>query len=388
MLRIEIEEFRSSQPLDLGKEEVNYLLENHKSHLELIPSNGKYIIKARSYVGFVQLQDKILYLKPKIADENLLYILSFVSECFQPEDDIKFDRDTSHSILEIMVIILIQWINQVLKKGLFRRYINKIDKIPGVRGKIIPARNLYYFDKLVCSFNDLSYSIYENMILKATLRLILNFNINTYLKDEAKILIKRLSDINDMELTDHCFSSFRYSRLNINYLRIIKLCYLIYKNLSIFHCTGNVEFQSFMINMNDIFESFIRKYLIQAFPSESISKRRKTNWATGPNMNLFPAIEPDIVIDNKLIIDTKYYRDILGSNNKFHSHNLYQILTYATAYNLPGLLLYPEFKTSYNEVYTVSDKAIYIKTINLGKSRSELFNDLKNFRDQINMIIN
>lgn len=107
------------------------------------------------------------------------------------------------------------------------------------------------------------------------------------------------------------------------------------------------------------------------------------DWGSGTDMSHFPVIEPDIVIENKLVIDTKYYRDILGSNNKFHSSNLYQIITYMNAFNLPGLLLYPQFSIPYNETFKVDQRNIHIKTINLGQSRNELFYELFNFTEYI-----
>jgi len=113
----------------------------------------------------------------------------------------------------------------------------------------------------------------------------------------------------------------------------------IFTQYSIHQPPGDVLFQGFMIDMNAVFEEFVRKYLQDHLPEETDFKRTISKWATGKDVAYLPVMIPDIVIRGKLVIDTKYYKNILGANNKFHSHNLYQMFSYMDVLGLNGMFL-------------------------------------------------
>lgn len=50
---------------------------------------------------------------------------------------------------------------------------------------------------------------------------------------------------------------------------------------------------------------------------------------------------PDIAIGDRLIIDAKYCRSILGDNGGVRSAHIYQMHTYMQALELDGVLVYP-----------------------------------------------
>ena len=381
MCRINLIEFETSELLPLTDEEVRYLQEHHQKHLSVERCGGEYRLHANHHVGFIQLSGKAVYLQPKIPDDNLLFIISYLYDQVEIAEDITFSEDEPNTILDLMIVLLIEWANRLIKRGVHRRYVKKVEHIPRVRGKIIPARNLFYFDKLWCAYEDLSHSVDENMILKATLRLLLSRNTPDMLKARIKILIKLLSDIRDIELTARSFHNIRYSRLNQNYRGILKLCYLLFTQYSIHQISGDVLFQSFLIDMNAVFEEFVRKYLQDHLPEETVSKRMISEWAVGQYIALLPAMIPDIVIRGKLVIDVKYYKSIFGANNKFHSHNLYQMLSYMEILGLNGMLVYPETPSSGNidAEFTTGNKAFYLKTLDMRGTYMHFQRELQQF---------
>lgn len=381
MYRISLTEFEVSEPLSLTNEELQYLQEHHPKHLSVNPCGDKYSLHANHHVGFIQLSDKVIYLKPKIPDDNLLFIISYLYDQVEMAEDITFSQDESNTILDLMIVLLIEWTNRLIKQGVHRRYVKKVEHIPRVRGKIIHARNLFYFDKLWCSYEDLSHSVDENMILKATLRLLLSRKTPDVLKAQIKILIQLLSDIRDIELTFRSFHNIRYSRLNQNYRGILKLCYLLFMQYSVHQFQGDVMFQGFLIDMNMVFEEFVRKYLQDHLPDETISKCTISKWAEGEYVAQLPAMIPDIVIRGKLVMDTKYYKNIFGTNKKFHSHNLYQMLSYMDALGLNGMLVYPETAESgsINTTFATAGKRFYLKTLNMQGIYTNFREELQQF---------
>lgn len=383
MSRIELTEFEESQPLNLSNEEYIYLKEYHSTHLDIRKLNSTFCLRPKSYVGFIQLLNKTLYIKPKIPDENLLFILSYLYDQIDIGEDVEFSQKETASILDIMAFILTSWTNKLIKRGLYRYYIRKQDRIPRLRGKIIHKKNLFYFDKIYCSFDELSHSVYENIILKATLRLILSIQVMDVIKNSARVLLKLLSDIEDVCLSEKLFNRIYYSRLNKYYYKVIQLCYLIWKNYSIHQVSRDLRFPGFLVNMNNVFEEFIRKFLVKSLPEETIAKRHKGKWADGTNLALLPEMQPDIVIDDKLVIDMKYYRSVLGPQGKYHSSHIYQILSYMKVLNIDGILIYPEVAEKIQETYTIEGNSFSIKTIDVRGTREEFKAELLRFVDYV-----
>jgi len=383
MSRIELTEFEESQPLDLSNEEYIYLKEYHSTHLDIRKLDSTFCLRPKSYVGFIQLLNKTLYIKPKIPDANLLFILSYLYDQIDIGEDVEFSQKETDSILDIMAFILTSWTNKLLKRGLYRSYIRKQDRIPRLRGKIIHTKNLFYFDKIYCSFDELSHSIYENIILKATLRLILSIQLMDEIKNNARVLLKLLSDIEDVCLSEKLFNRIYYSRLNKYYYKVIQLCYLIWKNYSVNQVSRDLRFPGFLVNMNDIFEEFIRRYLVKSLPEETIAKRHIGKWAAGIDLTHLPEMQPDIVIKDKLVIDVKYYRSVLGSQGKYHSSHIYQILSYMKVLGIDGMLIYPEVTEKMHESYTIEENSFSIETINVRGTREEFKAELLRFVDYV-----
>lgn len=387
MSRIELTEFEERGPIALTDEEVLLLQEQHSKHIDIKRDGDCFSLKPRNYVGFITLPERIIYIKPKIPDDNLMFIISYLYDQVDLGEDIYFSDRQTDSILDIMAFILTSWAGKLIKKGLHRKYIKKQERIPRVRGKIIPLKNLFHYDRIHCEFDELSHSIYENVILKATLRLILTIPVLDEIKNYARTLVMLLAEIENRELEERLFQRIHYTRLNKNYVRIIDLCYLIYKNYALYQASHKLCFPGFLIDMNAIFEEFVRKLLIRNLPEEKISKKHIREWASGIDLALLPEMKPDIVIDGRLVIDVKYYRDVLSSKGKLRSDHIYQILSYMKVLGLNGMLVYPQVIERYSCFYDVSDGFFQIETVDLSGTRSELKQNLNKFINGIRVKI-
>ena len=99
-------------------------------------------------------------------------------------------------------------------------------------------------------------------------------------------------------------------------------------------------------------------------------------------------METDLTIFNHektLIVDAKYYKDVFSSRNniqKFHSTNLYQLMSYLLSYkiknnaNVKGLLIYPQTAEKVAHKYTINGFEIGIYTINLDQDWKDIHHDL------------
>lgn len=342
---IDLEEHEESSPLRLSEYDVHYLMSEHKTHVDLHwLKDGRNTITAKSFVGYIVISDNVISIRPKVQNENLIYMLTYLFQ-IPPGDTVLMTSDTDNPILDIIAMVLINRTKQLIKKGMFRGYIKRKESITGLKGKLPLSRNLFYTDKLYCEFDELSYSVYVNIILKSTLRLLLSMRMSQIVKEEAKTLIMIMSEIDDIEIDEKLFSRVYYSQLNLHYKPLIDFCYLIYRSINIKNSAGMIQFSSFIIDMNVIFEEFVRSYLQKMLCGYDVKRRSIKNWAFSTRQELLPDIQPDIVIAGKLVIDVKYYRNLLTDHGKLNSSNLYQIMTYMNVMNLPGLLIYP-----YNDI--------------------------------------
>ena len=108
-------------------------------------------------------------------------------------------------------------------------------------------------------------------------------------------------------------------------------------------------------------------------------------------------MKTDIMIYNKekcLIIDTKFYKNILIKNNdkvSLRSSHLYQMFSYMSNVNnfnkrfktIKGVLLYPLCDDNINKEYKIDDKCFAVNTIDLNSDfkliKQKLINIINNF---------
>ncbi|MFZ4437599.1 MAG: McrC family protein [Syntrophales bacterium] len=388
MLRIDLEEHRASDPLQLSAADVQYLMSEHATHVDLRwLKDGRYVITAKSFVGYIVISDVVISIRPKVHNENLIYMLTYLFK-IPSGDTVQMASDAENPMLDIIAMVLINRIKQLVKRGMFRGYIKKKEYITGLKGKLPLSRNIFYTGKLYCEFDELSYSVYVNIILKSTLRLLLSMRMSRIVKEEAKTLIMIMSEISDIEIDEKLFSRLYYSQLNLHYKPLIDFCYLIYRSINIRNNAGITQFSSFIINMNDIFEEFIRGYLKEMLYDYDVKRRSISNWASSTRQDLLPDIQPDIVIDGKLVIDVKYYRDLLTNHGKLNSSNLYQIITYMNVMNLPGLLIYPYNDIRLKDGFNLKAGNMFsVITLDLGGSFNSFQKALKDLLAYIDIII-
>ncbi|MFW9879887.1 MAG: hypothetical protein ACFFG0_42985, partial [Candidatus Thorarchaeota archaeon] len=175
-----------------------------------------------------------------------------------------------------------------------------------------------------------------------------------------------------------------YNRLNLEFKTFIRFCKIFIQHCTIKMQTSKLEFFSFLIPMELLFEHFIGNYLKRKFHRllpEGIKSIPETQEEIGHliftnSHNLFK-LQPDISIKegNKAIIDTKY--KILSRSKKkkdkfkISQSDLYQMYAYCKEYGANKcLLLYPEgytgkFKDINWKLGKSKEIDLYIRTISL-----------------------
>lgn len=386
----------------LSVKDIEFLLKHHSTHLE-IRNDEKLWIKPKSYVGMIQLPSlKIITIEPKIGIPNLMYMISYTYSLPTYSNYYYYKPTKIKSPMELYIKVFLDWLEILLKKGLSKSYLPRLEKSAFIKGKIDISKSISNYEKAVCCYNHITFSNQENKIIKATLKFILfkilNSNEHIYAFESKKKVkndnIRRImqyfesfNKIEDMLLTRSVFSKIKYRPNNIHYKNIIELCELIYSNSYLTSSTtkGTKIFSGFIVDMDAVFEKFIFKILQYNFLRNKVFSKKIPSLISVNLDRRVPEEKPDIIIDGEMVIDAKYYRGPLKRNGKLWNNNIQQIKSYMYSTNLNGLLVYPENESSndsFIDCYTLPNSSLKLKILTI-----PLYYDLPVFISKLDLFV-
>nr|WP_270420198.1 hypothetical protein [Acidaminococcus massiliensis] len=304
-------------------------------------------------------KDKSIFIK------NIYYMLSYAFTLLKQSvyDDIQ--KESFDNIHNLFGAILSKGIGMQLKQGLYRTYINRVEPLSVVRGKIdMPGtiRNkLEHRMCVTCDYDELSENNLLNQILKSTVLLLLRQkDVDERYKAELKKEMLYFSAVDEIELSGIRWSDIHFQRNNRTYQLLLGICQLLIEGSLMTTEKGEYHLAHFIDEqrMSRLYEKFILEYYAQEF-GERIkgfsSRAAQIPWQLDDGYDaLLPVMQTDITLTyghQILIIDAKYYRRTMQTNyvQTLHSGNLYQIFTYVknkeaqlsgTGYKVSGMLLY------------------------------------------------
>lgn len=334
----------------------------------------------------------------RIPIENIYYLLCYAWDKLAERDVVAVEAIDSASLADLFARVLINGTNHLLKRGFDRGYVPHHEWTSRLRGRICfqeaIRKNVVPTSKLPCNYDELSYDVLHNRILKATmLRLIRTQEIDAETRERMSQLCRQFSEIEDLELNGRLFGQVQLHRNNQFYDFLLKICELIHRNLLVSERPGDSKFMDFVQDkdqMATLFEEFVRSFYRIHSPYKV--KRENIAWlwrSTDPiSASLLPKMQTDISLTSptqKIIIDCKFTPDATKSHyeaEKLRSEHLYQINAYMN--NLRGelaetchmMLLYPTADSPLFAEYHHQSHTISIRTINLNQSWQAIHQDL------------
>ena len=337
-------------------------------------------------------EDRHIFIK------NIYYMLSYAFTTLRESVYEDVQKETFDSIYNLFAAILSKGIGLQLKQGLYREYINCVENLAVVRGKIeMPGtiRNrLAHRVQVTCDFDELSQNNLFNQILKSVALLLLK---QKGVSPQYKVALKRemlfFADIDEVDLKQVRWADIRFQRNNRTYQLLLSICQLVVEGMLMTTEDGEYHLASFIDEqkMHRLYEKFILEYYVQEFAQnvKGFSARAsQIPWDLDDGyVGLLPDMQTDITLsygDQILIIDAKYYQHSLQENfgvYKVHSGNLYQIYTYVknkeaqvkgADRKVSGMLLYARTNEvlAPDDVYHISGNKISVQTLDLNKEFS------------------
>ena len=332
---------------------------------------------------------------------NIYYLLCYAWSRIGEGKTVDPGEEDFDGPIDLFAKVLNDGVSRLISRGLDRDYLAVHEDIRGIKGKLDLAttlkRNLLLNGRAHCSFDEFSYDVPQNQILKATLRsLTLVESLNKELKQQSTLLFRKLGTISDIRLTAKMFHTVRIHRNNRFYRFLLHICHIIHENLLINEAKGTVKFRDFRKDekrMGKLFEEFVKNFY-RLETSYRVSPRNYS-WIgrEGSKMDLeyLPGMQTDIVLESSertIIIDTKYYSKPLDTtlwgNRKIKSDHLYQIHAYVS--NWPaktpsddpeGWLLYAAVDDrGFDFHYELGGRRFRVCSINLSQEWNKIEKDL------------
>jgi 5-methylcytosine-specific restriction enzyme subunit McrC len=346
MRTVILAEYEQSVPVSLSiaaRDELSRLV----SDLAIAPvpgTTGQYLLRGGSTVGVVRVDDLTLELRPKIGVAAVLFLVSYALDPKSWKDQ-SAALAADASLAEAIVPLFAHHVEQAVRPGLLHGYRHLEDTLTTVRGRVRMAAQFRVRTGLPMpvevSYDDYTPDILENRLLLAAVEVLGRTSLrHRGSRIRLDQLRRRLDGVGGVLPDGRGVPEPRWTRLNERYRPAVALARLILAGASLEARAGGLNANAFLVNMNAVFEQFIRAALREAlrldqhaFPDGLANRTRYLD--TGRRIRL----QPDLTwwADDRCVFaaDCKYK----DSRDSVPNPDVYQMLAYLTALRLADALL-------------------------------------------------
>ena len=348
MERLSLTEYATSEPVRLTREQLDALQGMDPSPaIDVRPTpgeRGKYDLTPGSMVGVVRLPDLTIEIAPKIAVQQVIFLISYALGRLQVLPAL-VDVGVA-DLAEAMVRLFHDRVRRATSRGLLQGYQTRDEALHVVRGRIrIDDQLRRRFGLAVpieVRYDEFTPDIPANQLLKAAVNRLARLPLRSPASRQLLSAMRAVFvNVSDVEYQPHALPDLPVSPLNAHYQPALVLARLILRSTTFELAEGEVRAASFLIDMNRVFEDFVVVALREAL---GLTAGAFPQGSQGRSLHLDSAkrvkLEPDISWwENQrcaFVGDVKYKR---SSGHDARSADLYQVLAYAVAAELPSALL-------------------------------------------------
>lgn len=373
-----------------------------ENYIQLFPIDDEHDqLYMKGYVGAVKLsKDCTLYSYPKVGISNVLRMYNHATKKF-PSRDYGIEFKEELNFLDLLTRIFLDEVLTICRTKYRRFYAPKIENLLVLKGKILVSetlqRNLLQ-PHVVCEYQEFTDDILDNQILKFATYIQLKAFSGDQRRysyyHELRGLYSFFDNVTLKLLSSSDVDTVKYDRLNSAYEKahIISRFFIDYLHIS--HGYGELSFYSFMINMDKLFEDFVRNIIRLYTPKYTIIDGNRGKKHYLDTKMAFTILKPDVIIKKnetiKLVLDCKYKKiPIIQEDDEVDvakplPSDIYQMLSYMVGTKCAkGVLVYPKGECEDAEIpieVNQSEYIIYVKQIDLEKLDED---DLRDFALEI-----
>ncbi|EOY2942250.1 McrC family protein [Campylobacter jejuni] len=360
-----------------------------KNNENLLGFKNKNSLKAKNYVGIIQTKSGVLEILPKCTnldsykkeDSSSNHDKEKLRRCYELdnisknndfyEKDFKFNpknllinmlktlknspfkksqisslQSSKIPLFEVFITMFLDEFDSVYKKGLMRSYLSCEENRAFLKGKLLfnehIKRNLIHKERFFTSNDEFVLDIAPNRLIKSTLN---------FLKSKTSLnkfrLIKSMQILDEVEFSKNYEKDFSYkiSRHFDYYENLLLWCKIFLKNESFMPYHGKNEAFALLFPMEKIFEDYVAYMLKKVNPAQDIKVQNNGKYLISKNDENCFMLKPDLYIENKMILDTKWKIPNDSEDEKkqgIEQSDLYQMFAYACKFKIYDIkLVYP-----------------------------------------------
>ena len=343
MREIDLQEYETSKPFLLSMEERDALArENLGLVIAPVPGTAnEYTLTPGSKVGAVEIGRLSVRIAPKIGIRQLLSLACYAIGMVKLQAR-EFDFPEHSALPDALALAFGAAARRALSRGLLHGYRTEEDALPAVRGRI------RFDDQLRRRFgtplpvevryDEFTDDILLNRLVKAAAHRLGRLGLRSR---EARSGIAWVADtLDNVSLAPFprgAVPEVRFDRLNEHYRGVATLARLVLRHGAFEADRGKVRASGFLMDMNEVFQEFVTVALREALDlSEHVFGERHIRSLDEEGG---VPLRPDLTWRDgsrwTFVGDVKYKRIEAEVPNA----DLYQLLAYATALDLPGGLL-------------------------------------------------
>ncbi len=304
---------------------------------------GGWTLTTSSIVGIVSVGGIQLVIEPKVPVQRLIYLLMFAhADGWRDDDtDVAPEADLAHALGHAFTVHA----ERALRSGVLQGYVTREESAPVLRGRLREGaqlrRHFGFPVPVEIRYDDFTIDIVENQLLLGAARVLMRLPVDARLRRRLARMHRLLEDVTPWPPRRRT-ALITFDRLNLRYRPAIRLARLILDGASMTARSGSTTATGLLFDMNRVFEDFLSAVLGDAL--KNIGGSVVPQHAGHMDVHCDVDLRPDLTWwrnDRCLaVIDAKYKA---GDGKGPRNPDLYQMLTYCTAYNVDdGFLVYAE----------------------------------------------
>ena len=348
MIQIDLQEYQPSEPVRLSAAQVRTLQTSALS-INVTPTgdeDGEYRLTPGSTVGAVEIGDLSVLIEPKIGIGQLLSLACYAVSKFKPQDEL-FDYPQERALPDVLALALAALARQAFSRGLLHGYRVEEEALYTVRGRIMFAEQLRTrFGiplPIEVRYDEFTNDILANQLVKAAVYRLGRMRLRSQAaRRQLGRIAGMLENVSPQDYSPRKVPEVSFDRLNEHYRGVVSLSRLILQHGAFESSRGEVRASGFLMDMNVVFQEFVTVALREALgvSANALKERPIPTLDEGGKVSL----RPDLVWRDggrDIFVGDAKYKNVSGQ--RIPNADLYQLLAYTTALDLPGgLLIYAE----------------------------------------------